>query len=184
MRFKEFILNENTAYLGQRISDILNAIHDLNQNAEGMGPRQLASQGEGVVNQIRRILHTHWDQKEKKYLPSLQKAGVAIMKSIEEKGDLKNVLQGASGELEEIVNKMGTPQNRLATMPETDSKNQTSPSQGEDAPSDSSASQQNPQQNSQPPSNVANSPAQGPQTPGVQEPQPAMDSTLPVAPAG
>ena len=45
--FKGFILNEGRAYLGIRIGDILNAIQDLEQNAKGMGTRQMVKNAEG-----------------------------------------------------------------------------------------------------------------------------------------
>ena len=39
MKFREFILNESHAYLGQRIGDILNALHDLGEELHRAGRR-------------------------------------------------------------------------------------------------------------------------------------------------
>jgi len=114
LRFKTFLLNENKVHLGQRMGDILNSIHDLEENGESMGNRQLMKSAETIVNQIRRILHTHWAQNELKYLEILQKIGVAIMKSIEEKsGDLIAIISSAGQEVEKTLSELGVPQNNL-----------------------------------------------------------------------
>jgi hypothetical protein len=81
LSFSDFLLNENKAYLGSRIGDILAAIQDLTQNSEGMGSRQLVANSQRILGQIRRILHSNWSKREEKYLKQLQKAGVAIAKT-------------------------------------------------------------------------------------------------------
>jgi hypothetical protein len=102
MQFKEFILDESKAFFAQRVSDILSALQDLNDNAEDMGPRHLVSNAETIVNQIRRTIHTHWPDSERSNLTVLQKCGVAIMKAIEEKGELKDVLKAVQQQMESI----------------------------------------------------------------------------------
>lgn len=102
MEFKDFILQENRAFLDQRISDMLSALQDLNDSAESMGARHLVSNGENIVRQIRRIIHTHWPEKEEQRLKTLQKCGVAIMRAIEEKDDLEGVLKACQKNIEEI----------------------------------------------------------------------------------
>tara|TARA_Y100000034_G_scaffold55520_1_gene68029 strand:+ start:401 stop:907 length:507 start_codon:yes stop_codon:yes gene_type:complete len=109
MAFKHFLLNEEKSYLGQRISDILTALHDLQEDIENLGSRHINRMAESIVNQIRRVLHSNWSDKQHKSLKSLQKSGVAIMKAIEEKGDIKAVLASATKEIEELSGKLGRP---------------------------------------------------------------------------
>jgi hypothetical protein len=137
MDFSDFLLNEDRAYLGVKLGDILNAIQDITDNAGSIGQRMLVKNSEQIVNQIRRILHTSWPKSEQKTLEKLQKVAVNIMKAIEEKGDLPSVLQSASGSLEEIIGKMETPINQLAVpdsaeepKAEPEEASGVSPSQG------------------------------------------------------
>jgi len=116
LHFKGFILNEARAYLGIRIGDILNAVQDLQQNAKSMGTRQLVKNTEGVVNQIRIILHSHWDKEEQTALKRLQKSGVALARAIEEKDDLESILTGVKGELEELAGDLGQPIGELGKL--------------------------------------------------------------------
>lgn len=102
MEFKEYVLHEDRAFLDQRISDVLSAVQDLNDSAENMGVRHLVSNAEKIVKQIRRIIHTHWPEREEPRLKALQKCGVAIMKAIEEKDDLQDVLKSCQDDIEEI----------------------------------------------------------------------------------
>lgn len=129
LNFKGFLLNENKEYLNSRIGDILNALHDLNQNVEALGTRQLVRNSTTIVNQIRRILHTGWEKSEEPTLKELQKVGIAIAKAIDEKNDLKNVLQSAASHLEKLTS--GTPINNLAApdTKKTDDKNALAPQQ-------------------------------------------------------
>lgn len=125
MRFKQFILNENKAYLGQKVGDILTATQELRDDARNMGSRDLTRFSERIVNQIRRILHSNWPREEAKHLKVLQKVGVALMKAIDEKEDLPSTISGVAGALEKLVAKFGTPINSLAsqdTPPDSDKK--------------------------------------------------------------
>lgn len=135
VEFKDFILDENRAYFGQRLGDILNALQDLSDNSKGLGTRQLVRNSEGIVNQIRRILHTHWPAREEHNLKRLQKVGVAIMKAIEEKDDLEGILQGASGEMQGMLGDLDQPLNKLASpegeeTPKDDQQDQMGEPQG------------------------------------------------------
>jgi hypothetical protein len=116
MKFKDFLLNENEVYLSQKIADILSALQDLNDSAENMGTRHLVSNSQTIVNQIRRIIHTHWPQSEETKLLVLQKCGVAIMKAIEEKEDLASILKVCQSNLEDLASEDKTPVNRIATQ--------------------------------------------------------------------
>lgn len=102
MEFKQYLLQEDRAFLDQRISDILSAIQDLNDSAENMGTRHLMSNAKKIVKQIRRTVHTHWPEEEEPRLKTLQKCGVAIMKAIEEKDDLQDVLKSCQDNIGEI----------------------------------------------------------------------------------
>ena len=153
--FKSYILNENKAFLAQRIGDVLNAIQELSSNAGGMGARELVKGSETIVNQIRRILHTSWPKTELPYLPPLQKVGVAIMKAIEEKDDLKQVLLSAASELQDAVSKTGEPINTLGGQnpPNAEDKPMAPPQKESPAPKQpqqSAPQQQQPQQPQQP----------------------------------
>ena len=138
MQFREFVLNENKAYLGQRIGDILNALQDMEENKEGLGARQMVTDAERIVNQIRRILHTNWPQDQQKNLEALQKSGVGIMRAIEDKDDLSNVLPTVTQEIEKLMGDMGTPVQQLATPegaePSEEAPENISPSAGEAPP--------------------------------------------------
>ena len=75
--------------MGNKIGDVLTALHDLVEQGPSMGTRQLMFNVEAVVRQIRGILHTNWSKEEQKYLHVLQKVGVALMKGIDGKNKNK-----------------------------------------------------------------------------------------------
>lgn len=113
--FKEFLLNENKAYLSQRAGNILTALQDIDQNSQGMGTKQLVKSAEGIANQIRRVLHTHWSKEQQHNLKKLQKVAVALLKSVEEKSDLETTIKSSMQELEGMLGNMDAPINQLAT---------------------------------------------------------------------
>ena len=115
LHFKDFLLNENKQILGHKVADILNAVHDLNDNGANMGARLMVKRATTVVNMIRRILHSPWNDENKKYLKVLQKVGVAIMKAIDEKDDLPSVIAGVSDEIGKLSQKMHVPVNDLGS---------------------------------------------------------------------
>lgn len=160
--FKQFLLNENRAFLSQKIGDILNALQDLGDNTGGMGARQLVKNSNGIVDQIRRILHTDWPQREQKNLKVLQKCGVAIKKAIEEKDDLEAVIQSCIEEIEKLSGDLDMPMNKLASP-----QNVESP---KDKPKKDSTSEPEkppkapPQQQTQPPASP-DAPVTAPQPP-------------------
>lgn len=153
MRFKQFILNESQNYLGQKVGDILTAAQELRDDANNMGTRDLTRFSERIVNQIRRILHSNWPREQKKHLLTLQKVGVALMKSIEEKDDLPGTVAGCAASLEKLVSDLGVPIHKLAStdsVPEEDNK-------GTDTPQDQSV----------PPPQPSTIDKAGPVTPGT-----------------
>jgi len=129
MRFKEFLINEQQAYLGQKVGDILTAVQELMTDAQGMGTRDLVRYTQQVVNQIRPILHSSWPREEKKFLLTLQKVAVSLSKAIEDKGDLPSKLAGNAEVLQKLVADLGVPINKLST---TDSAPPTPDSKGTD----------------------------------------------------
>jgi hypothetical protein len=131
IQFKDFLLNEDKAYLGQRIGNILSALQDLVQNAKGMGTRHLVQSSETIINQIRRILHTHWPQEHEDGLKRLQKVAVAISKAIEDQDDLEGILQSGSQELEGLLGDMDTPVNQLTSPPEEEQPKEPAEPTGE-----------------------------------------------------
>jgi hypothetical protein len=118
MKFKEFLLTEGRQFLAHKIGDILTAVHELLSGGKQIGARQLVKHSEGVVNHIRKVLHTSWSRSDQKYLKKLQKCGVALMKTIDEKGDLQQTLNGVRSELEKLSGKLGEPVNKLANPPD------------------------------------------------------------------
>jgi len=115
MEFKKFLLTEQHEYLSGKIGDVLTGVHELIQGGKQIGARQLVRHSEGIVNQIRKILHTSWPRTEYKYLRKLQKCGVALAKCIDEKGDLQDTLNSVRHEIEQLSHKLGEPINTLGT---------------------------------------------------------------------
>lgn len=114
-KFKSFLLNESKHYLGQRSGDILTALQNLQEDSVNMGNRALIRACQGIVNQIRRILKGRWDDEDINYLKSLQKVGVAIMKSIDENEDMQEVISSSVMELEDLLKKLQVPINSLGS---------------------------------------------------------------------
>lgn len=111
--FKQFLLNESKAFFGQRVGDILSAVQDLETDMDDMGTRQVVKLSQNIVNQIRRILHSSWPDERSKDLKDLQKIAVALMKTIDEKGDVRSVLSSVGRELEKISGKLGVKINNM-----------------------------------------------------------------------
>lgn len=132
--FKTFLLNEQSAYLGQKVGDILTAVQELRDDSKNMGTRDLIRYSERIVNQIRRILHSNWPREETKNLKVLQKIGVAFMNSIEKKDNLAGKISGAASDLEKLVAKLGMPVNKLAAteQPEAESATEKGTSEKEE----------------------------------------------------
>jgi hypothetical protein len=113
--FRDFVLNEQRIYLGQKVGDILTAVHDLHQDGKSMSSRDLIKFSERIVNQIRRILHSQWPREEQSHLKTLQKAAVALMKAIDERNDVHGAVASVAQELEKLTSKLGVPLHRLAS---------------------------------------------------------------------
>jgi len=174
MDFKEFLLLEQRAYLGQKVGDILTAIHDLRDDAKSMGSRNLIKYSEKVVNQIRRILHQHWPREEIKHLKVLQKVAVALMKAIDEKDDLPGVVSSVAQELEKLSGKLGVPIHQLGT-PDKRSEGPEDDKQGTAPPPE----KESPEQAPAAPPGGEGGPAPGGMPPGQPPPAPPQGSGPP-----
>lgn len=111
--FKNFLLNEEASYLGHKVGDVLTAMQDVQQDMQNLGSRHLNKIAEDIVNQIRKILHGSWSAKNKKNLIELQKIGVAIMRTIDQKGDLKEMLPAVIQKMQDLSGKLGVKVNNL-----------------------------------------------------------------------
>jgi len=121
-KFKEFLICENKFYLGQKAGDLLTAVQSLRDDAPQIGNRAMIRAAQGIVNQIRRILHGRWDDEDVKYLKQLQKIGVAIAKAIDSKENMDEVIASASQELEELLDKLEVPVNALGSEEEPEAQ--------------------------------------------------------------
>jgi len=114
--------------LAQKVGNILTAVHELRDDAKNLGTRDMITYSQRIVNQIRRVLHSSWPKEEMSHLLVLQKVGVALMKSIEEKDDMPGIIQGVSDTLEKLVADLGAPINKLT--PTDDGKKDTGDKKG------------------------------------------------------
>ena len=57
MKFREFLLNEDSGYLSQKIGDILSILHATQEDKDGLGSRDIEKDAQKVINQIKPILN-------------------------------------------------------------------------------------------------------------------------------
>lgn len=112
-KFKTFLLNEEKNYLGRKVAGVLTPMQELQDDMQNMGARHLVRTAEKLVNDIRKILHSHWEQQQQKHLKELQKIAVAIQKTIDEKGDLREIIPSATQSLQILSGKLGVKINNL-----------------------------------------------------------------------
>lgn len=115
MKFKRFLLKENTDHLHEKIGDLLNAVDSLHEDAPNLGNRQIIRSITGIVGQIRQILHDSWLDENRATLRELQKIGVALMKSIDSNEDLREAIGTASQILHTILRKSKKPINDIGS---------------------------------------------------------------------
>lgn len=116
--FKDFLICENKYYLGQKTGDLLTAVQSLMDDAPNIGNRAMIRAAQGIINQIRRILHGRWDDEDLKYLKQLQKIGVALAKAIDSKENMDEVIAAAVQELEDLTDRLEVPVNTLGSEEE------------------------------------------------------------------
>jgi len=131
MEFKSFLLTEQKDYLAHKVNDVLTGVHELLAAKKQMGAKQLVRNAEDVANQIRKILHTSWPRSEHKHLKTLQKCGVALMKTIEDKGDLSDTFNSVRSELEQLSHRLRVPANQLGQGKEDAPKRPEPPPPGQ-----------------------------------------------------
>lgn len=150
-KFKVFLLNEEKSYLGRKVAGVLTPMQELQDDMENMGARHLVRVAERLVNEIRKILHGHWEQQQQQYLKELQRIAVAIQRTIEDKGDLRDIIPSATQALQTLSGKLGVKINNLQG-PEIDAGTPVSQNDFEET-GNGPQSQQQPQQPqpSQPP---------------------------------
>lgn len=149
MEFKKFLLTEQRDYLSQKVGDVLTAVHELIQGGKQVGARQLVRHSEGIVNQIRKILHSSWPRTEYKFLRKLQKCGVGLAKCIDEKGDLTDTLNSVRHELEQLSQKLGEPINTLGSPKKKDKPKPPTEESGDDQAQPTGQSSQGPPEEGQ-----------------------------------
>lgn len=116
--FKYYLLNEESSHLGNRVSDVLTSAQELQDDMPNMGQRHLTRVAENLANAIRKILHSQWSTSSHKHLKELQKVGVAIQRTIEDKGDLQEIIPAATQALQDLAGKLGSKVNDLKAPPE------------------------------------------------------------------
>jgi uncharacterized protein YbcI len=120
MRFKSFLLNEEKAHLGHKLGDVLTAVQSLQDDLGGIGVRQTAKLCEEIVNQLRKILHGQWTVRQSQHLKMVQKIAVALMKAIDEKDDLKQIVPMIGQSLQDLLGEIGTKVNDITSVPQED----------------------------------------------------------------
>lgn len=112
-RFRLFLINESRSYLGHKVNDVLTSLQDVQEDMPNLGTRHLNKLAIQIVAQIRKILHDDWDVSNHKHLKELQKIAVAIQKTVEEKGDLKEILPAVTQAMQTVAGRLGVKVNSL-----------------------------------------------------------------------
>ena len=119
--FKQFLLLENEQFLAVQMNNVL---QDLQDEIENIGTKNLVKTSQLIANNIRNIIKSHWEISTNKPLVSLQKCGVAILKAIQEKSDLKDVFPSLIEEIQKAISQMKEPVNRIANPSAKSEKDQ------------------------------------------------------------
>ena len=118
MGFKKFLITENKKFLGKKLGDVLNSLNDIQEDAPNLGQRHLVRLAEKEVNNLRSILKKSWSEPIKQnYLPDVQRVAYNLANTIEEKGDLREMLPQALQELQTVSGRLGVKMNQLQGVP-------------------------------------------------------------------
>jgi hypothetical protein len=118
MGFKQFLLTENKKFFGKKIGEIVNSLADIGQDAPNLGARHLVRLAEKEVNNLRSVLKKSWSEQIKQdYLPDVQRVAYNLAKTIEDKGDLRDVLPQVLQDLENLSGRLGVKMNQLQSVP-------------------------------------------------------------------
>lgn len=112
-RFEKFLLNENKSHLGQKVNDILTSMQDLQGDIENLGSRHFNRLTDEIVNELRKVLHGDWGSNNQQYLSDIQKVAVALKKTLEDKGDIKEVFPAAVQSMQSLAGKLGVQVNDM-----------------------------------------------------------------------
>lgn len=112
-KFKSFLINESKSYLGRKVANVLTALQELQDDMVNLGARHLVRNAEQIVNELRKILHGNWDLQHHGHLKEIQRVAVAIQRTIEDKGDLKEIIPAAVQSLQDLSTKLGAKVNNL-----------------------------------------------------------------------
>jgi len=185
--FKEYLLNESRALLGQRIGDIANAAAHLGEEAPNMGKRQVIKHVERLATMIKRIIQSSWHKREQMHLKTLQKVGVALMKAIDEKGELEPIIQSGADELQGVLQNLKTPVHQAGTPGDESTDKKGAKEQAVDKPhhkdqkKEKTPVQQPPPEGTMPPGVPGQMPP-GPTPPIPGGPAPPMPGNMPPMP--
>jgi hypothetical protein len=107
LEFRQHLIVENkSSYLSSLVSSALEDAQEIESSGNQIGVRQLVDEATTLVGKLRKILHSSFPRSQRKYLRAVQKCGVAIMKAIDEKGDLKQTITDVRAELQKVVDKL------------------------------------------------------------------------------
>ena len=132
-KFSSFLLNEDRSYLGNKIGDVLSSMQDIESDLENLGSRHISRRAEVIVNEIRKILHSRWNPRHIHTLEKLRDIAVAIMKTIDEKGDIKQMLPAATQALQVLSGELGVKINNI-NAPEQPDMGMEQPDMGMEQP--------------------------------------------------
>lgn len=113
--FKQYLLLENEQFLAFQMNDVLQDLQNLQSEIQSIGTRNLVTTSQLIGNNIRNIVHSHWDISSDKPLLTLQKCGVAIFKAIQKKSDLKEILPDIISDMNTAVADLKSPVNKFAS---------------------------------------------------------------------
>jgi hypothetical protein len=118
-KFKDFLINEQQNILSQKIGSVLSALQTLNDEISNLGTKDKNSYIDRISSDIRTILRSNWPKEESAYLTVLQKIAVAMKKTVNERGDIEELLPNVIEELSDLLEKMGSPVNTLVPTEKT-----------------------------------------------------------------
>ena len=111
--FRKFLLLEQEEFLGQKLGDVLTALHSLTVDSPNSSNRQQLDIAQGAVREMQRILQGRWSNEEMPHLKAIQKAATALAVAIDSNEKMPEVIAAVTAELERLQSKMGMPVNNI-----------------------------------------------------------------------
>ena len=112
-RFSMYLINEDKSHLGHRINDILTSMQDLQDDMDNLGTRHFNRLVDELVNELRKVIHSQWSTQNHKHLEGIQKVAVALKKTLEDKGNMKEIFPAALQTLQSVAGKLGVKVNDM-----------------------------------------------------------------------